>query len=190
MMAGDKNVVIAKVDATEEMDLGSKYDVSGYPTIKFFPAGASEPENYEGPREVADFISFLNEKAGTERDPKTGMLLPTAGRVAALDTVLSEAAFKVTKETVAALKKAVDELEGGAKEKGAAYLKAAEKVLGKGADAATYVAKEVQRLGGMLASKSIQSEKKAAFQLRQNVLRAFMPGTPAATDAQGEDDEL
>jgi hypothetical protein len=32
--------------------------------IKFFPADSSEPESYEGQREIGDFVTFLNEKAG------------------------------------------------------------------------------------------------------------------------------
>ena len=35
--AAEGNVVVAKVDADAHRDLGSKYDVSGFPTIKFFP---------------------------------------------------------------------------------------------------------------------------------------------------------
>lgn len=40
--AGEKNVVIGKVDATAEEELGSRYDIAGFPTLKYFPAGAGD----------------------------------------------------------------------------------------------------------------------------------------------------
>ena len=38
------SVLIAKVDADSERDLGSRYGVRGFPTLKFFPKGSTEPE--------------------------------------------------------------------------------------------------------------------------------------------------
>ena len=52
VFAGESNVVIAKVDATEEEALGSKYEIQGFPTIKWFPPGESEPEAYEQGRSL------------------------------------------------------------------------------------------------------------------------------------------
>lgn len=177
-MAGESNVVIAKVDATEHPELASSYDVTGYPTIKFFPAGSSEPEPYEGGREVADFITFLNAKAGTERNPVTGALLPTAGRVEALDAIIAAAEHKVDDELINKLRAAADAMDGEditevQKQRAAAYVKTAEKVLGKGG--AEYVAKEIKRLNGMLKSsaKSMTPEKKMNFEMRRNLLAAF-----------------
>ncbi len=39
IFAGEKDVLIAKVDATEEADLAKKYDITGYPTLLWFPPG-------------------------------------------------------------------------------------------------------------------------------------------------------
>jgi protein disulfide-isomerase A6 len=61
-----EHVVIASVDADEHKELGNKFGVSGFPTIKFFPAHSTTPEEYNGGREVADFTDFLNSKAGTK----------------------------------------------------------------------------------------------------------------------------
>lgn len=59
---------MAKIDADSERDIGNEYDISGFPTIKFFPAGENkEPVMYDGPRTEAGFINFLNEKCGTHR---------------------------------------------------------------------------------------------------------------------------
>lgn len=38
------DVVIAKVDADGERDLGSRFGITGFPTLKFFPKGSKEPE--------------------------------------------------------------------------------------------------------------------------------------------------
>ena len=41
-------VVIAKVDADAHKELGNDYDVKGFPTLKWFPAGSLKPEDYSG----------------------------------------------------------------------------------------------------------------------------------------------
>ncbi|XP_005807506.1 protein disulfide-isomerase A3 [Xiphophorus maculatus] len=62
-LADDPNVVIAKMDATAN-DVPSPYEVSGFPTIYFSPAGRKmSPKRYEGGREVSDFISYLKREA-------------------------------------------------------------------------------------------------------------------------------
>ena len=59
----NNKVVIAKVDADKHKELGTKFNVNGFPTIKFFPSGSMEPEEYSGGRTADDFAKFLNEKA-------------------------------------------------------------------------------------------------------------------------------
>ena len=87
VFAGESNVLIAKVDATENQELATTYGVKGYPTIKFFPAGSDKVQDYEGGRELADFVTFLNENAGTHR-ALDGSLLASAGRIPALDEIV------------------------------------------------------------------------------------------------------
>ncbi|KAI9922504.1 hypothetical protein PsorP6_002470 [Peronosclerospora sorghi] len=62
----EDDVVVAKLDADNYKDLGSKYGVSGFPTLKYFPKGATEAEDYKGGRSEEDLLTFLNEKAGTK----------------------------------------------------------------------------------------------------------------------------
>lgn len=50
-----KDVKVAKVDATTESRLGSRFQIKGYPTIKYFPAGKKSDSgvvDYSGAREV------------------------------------------------------------------------------------------------------------------------------------------
>ena len=58
-------VVIAKVNADSHNALGSRFGVSGFPTIKYFPAGSTTAEEYQGGRTAEAFVQFLNSKAGT-----------------------------------------------------------------------------------------------------------------------------
>ncbi len=177
IFAGEPDVVIGKVDATAESELGSKFEISGYPTIKFFPAGSSEPEDYQGGREVEDFVEFINNKVGTERLANGG-LKPTAGRVAALDTILSDANHVVDNAVVDRLVEAAKILDGKAAAYGKVYIATAQKAASKGAD---YAAKEFQRVGKLLGGGNIKPDNKYNFQLKQNILQAFIASSAPAT---------
>ncbi|KXS12625.1 disulfide isomerase [Gonapodya prolifera JEL478] len=64
------DVIIAKVDADKHKELGQKFGVSGFPTIKWFPKGSTTPEDYSGGRDLDDFVQFINNKAGLKVKPK------------------------------------------------------------------------------------------------------------------------
>jgi len=73
-LSNDPNIVIAKMDATAN-DVPSPYEVRGFPTIYFSPAGQKlSPKKYEGGREVSDFLSYLKKEAANpviaEDEPK------------------------------------------------------------------------------------------------------------------------
>jgi len=60
--ASSSSVVIADVDCTVEQDLCSKYDVKGYPTIKYFTAEVDEKgADYSGGRTFDDLKKFVSE---------------------------------------------------------------------------------------------------------------------------------
>lgn len=65
--AKDK-VVIAKVDADAEKELGKKYGISGFPTLKWFngDGGKSEPEDYKSGRDLESLTAFITEKTGVK----------------------------------------------------------------------------------------------------------------------------
>ncbi|KAJ1921713.1 hypothetical protein H4219_000446 [Mycoemilia scoparia] len=59
------DVIIAKLDADEHRDLGTRFDIKGFPTIKWFPKGETkDPEDYNGGRDLDSFASFVKEKTG------------------------------------------------------------------------------------------------------------------------------
>uniref|UniRef100_A0A0D9WD15 protein disulfide-isomerase n=1 Tax=Leersia perrieri TaxID=77586 RepID=A0A0D9WD15_9ORYZ len=59
-----KSVLIAKVDCDEHKSVCSKYGVSGYPTIQWFPKGSLEPKKYEGQRTAEALAEYVNSEAG------------------------------------------------------------------------------------------------------------------------------
>ncbi|KAJ2845975.1 hypothetical protein IWW36_004563, partial [Coemansia brasiliensis] len=58
------DVVIAEVNADEHRDLGNKFSVQGFPTLKFFAKGGdvAKPEDYSGGRDLDSLTSFVREK--------------------------------------------------------------------------------------------------------------------------------
>lgn len=62
-MAEDKSeLLLAKVDATEETELAEKFEIRGYPTLKFFKNG--NIIDYNGGRTSDEIIKWLNKKTG------------------------------------------------------------------------------------------------------------------------------
>ncbi|KAL6139168.1 hypothetical protein ACLB2K_064445 [Fragaria x ananassa] len=167
----DGDVVIANLDADKYKDIAEKYGVSGYPTLKFFPKGNKDGEEYGGGRDLEDFVNFINEKCGTSRDAK-GQLTTKAGIVASLDELVKEfvkASGEEKKAIVSKIEEEVGKLEGSSARYGKIYVNAAKKSLAKGGD---YAKNEIQRLERIL-EKSVNPAKADEFTLKKNVLYTF-----------------
>ncbi|KAG5501822.1 hypothetical protein JKF63_04091 [Porcisia hertigi] len=52
-------LVIGKVDATQERDIGQRFGVTGFPTILYFAPGSLKPMKYEGGRTADEFAKYL-----------------------------------------------------------------------------------------------------------------------------------
>lgn len=62
-LSSDPSIVVSKMNAADN-DVPLGYDVQGYPTIYFAPAGKKdEPIRYEGGRELKDFLKFIKREA-------------------------------------------------------------------------------------------------------------------------------
>lgn len=167
----EEDVVIANVDADKYKDLGEKYGVSGFPTLKFFPKGNKAGEEYEGGRDLEDFVAFINEKSGTSRDAK-GQLTSKAGIVESLDALVKEfiaASNEEKKAVFARIQGEAEKLTGSSARYGKIYSKAAKSCLEKGAD---YAKNEIERIHRIL-DKSISPAKADEFTLKKNVLSSF-----------------
>ncbi|MBA0644476.1 hypothetical protein Goklo_028631 [Gossypium klotzschianum] len=57
-----EEVVLAKVDATEENELAQEYDVQGFPTVYFFVDGEHKP--YPGARNKEAIVTWIKKKIG------------------------------------------------------------------------------------------------------------------------------
>ncbi|RVW39154.1 putative protein disulfide-isomerase A6 [Vitis vinifera] len=55
----------AKLTVMNTRAFASKYGVSGYPTIQWFPKGSLEPKKYEGARSAEALAEFVNNEGGT-----------------------------------------------------------------------------------------------------------------------------
>ncbi|XP_076887166.1 protein disulfide isomerase-like 1-4 [Bidens hawaiensis] len=58
----DEPVVLAKVDAQEEIELAETYEVQGFPTVLFFVDGVHKP--YLGPRTKDAIVTWIKKKTG------------------------------------------------------------------------------------------------------------------------------
>jgi protein disulfide-isomerase A6 len=168
IFAGEEKVLIAKVDSTAHSELGSRYGVKGYPTIKYFAPGSDDPEDYDSGRDKASFVEFINEKAGTHRTVD-GKLEAEAGRVKELDIILTESG-EIDTTVLEKAEAIVDGLDGEASHHGNLYIKAIKKIIQKGKK---YVDAEIKRLEGMIDNDNVKPQKKKLFLLRKNILEAF-----------------
>jgi len=165
----EQNVVIAKIDADKYRDIGSRYGVSGFPTLKWFPKDNKDAVAYEGGREVNDLVSYVNLHSGTARSVD-GKLDSNAGRVSALDDLAKQ--FVSGADFAGLLKKAEEAAKGlSAKDSfsGKVYLKVMSSIKEKGVG---FVATEVTRIERLMQG-SITGEKLDEFTKRTNILHAF-----------------
>jgi len=62
-------MMLGALDATQHGSIGQEYGVQGYPTIKYFAPGSSEPEEYNGGRTTGDIIKWAEEKFAENISP-------------------------------------------------------------------------------------------------------------------------
>ncbi|KIJ56818.1 hypothetical protein M422DRAFT_40397 [Sphaerobolus stellatus SS14] len=77
-------IVIAKMDATEnDLSPDAPFRVSGFPTIKFKPAGGRDFVDYDGDRSLESLIEFVEKNAKNPLDASTPFKGKTSSKVAA-----------------------------------------------------------------------------------------------------------
>jgi protein disulfide-isomerase A6 len=165
--ASEPNVVIANVDADKHSSLGSKYGVSGFPTIKFFGKD-NNPTDYESGRDLPSFVSFINSKAGTQRKDD-GRLNSDAGTFESLNEISSTFLSGEKEALLEKAKEALNSLSADDQKVASYYVKVMEIVLKKGND---FVQSEKTRLQRMLEG-SLSLKKVDELTIRLNILSTF-----------------
>jgi len=165
--ANEEEIVIARIDADANKQIGTRFSIQGFPTLKYFPKNNKDGEDYDGGRELSDFISAINTKFGAKRDSE-GLLDSSAGRVENLDVIVKKLVQGAKKDEV---KKEVEEalasLSAGEHKDGKIYSALVDKYT------AAYVESEIPRLKRLIESGSITSKKVDEFTRRINILNAF-----------------
>ncbi|KAG6817654.1 hypothetical protein H0H87_005411 [Tephrocybe sp. NHM501043] len=162
--------IVANVDGDDKKnaDLTKKYEVTGFPTIKFFPKGSTEPISYDGGRSEAEFVAFLNKKCGTQRAVGGG-LTNQAGRLAEFD-VLASKFFTASAGARDAIFKEATLLAASAGAASKHYLRVMEKVVNS---SEAYIQKESTRLAKILDKKTLAASKLDEIKIKANILSAF-----------------
>jgi protein disulfide-isomerase-like protein len=57
------DVIIVQIDASKNRKIANRYNVNGFPTMKFFPKGSKKPIEYDGKRTEDSILSFINKHA-------------------------------------------------------------------------------------------------------------------------------
>lgn len=170
--ASEPDVIIAQVDAEapDSKDLARSQEITGFPTIKFFPKGSVEPTPYDGARSEQAFVDFINKKTGVHRSVG-GRLNNQAGTIEVLDVILGKyittGGIKDVDAATKEIKKAAADLSSTTKEY---YLKALAKLTGN----PEYAMKEQSRLAGILKRGGLAPEKIDDLQRRSNILAKFL----------------
>jgi protein disulfide-isomerase A6 len=173
--AAEPSVLIAKIDAEAEnaKATAKEQEVSGYPTIKFFPKGSTNPETYQSGRDEASIVDFVNSKAGTFRVAGGG-LNTKAGTIDAIDTIIAKYISSGGIKDADAVTKEITKAAGDLKDKSVEYyLRALSKITGN----PEYAMKEQTRLAGLLKKGGLAPEKIDEMTKRSNILAKFLaPG--------------
>jgi len=164
----ESGVVIANVDADANKDLGTRYGVTGFPTLIYFSKNDKSGERYNGARELPDLIDHVNRQAGANR-LESGRHHSSVGRHDELDDLAKKFVTNPgDREHLATQAEKIAEESDNPHVSW--YGKFMRHVIKKGED---WLSKEKARLTGLLEGGSISGEKVDEFTIRHNVLSAF-----------------
>lgn len=166
----ESDCVVANLDATANKDIGEKYQISGYPTIKFFPKGKDkEPIDYPGERTQESFVKFLNENCGKQR-LVGGSLSEEAGKIPELDALVVRFNSVSGKTEIDKIIVEAQEISDKLNTRPAQYYV---KIMNKIVENGDYAETELARLDKIIKSGTISGSKIDDFTIRRNILSGF-----------------
>jgi protein disulfide-isomerase A6 len=175
--------IVANINADDKKNnaLAHKYEVAGFPTLKFFSKDNKEPEDYDGGRSEADIVAYLNEKCGTQRAVGGG-LNDDAGRIAQFDDLAHKFFVSAADARDSLYKEALDlAVTAGIASKH--YLRVMEKLVN---GTSGYVEKESKRLNSILAKRNLAPNKLDEIKVKANILQSFLGRKEEAKVARAE----
>ncbi|KAF8070926.1 PDIL2-2 [Scenedesmus sp. PABB004] len=173
----------AQVNADEHRELGERFGVRGFPTIKYFargkPVTEAAAQAYEGARMADKFLEFLQQKL---EEDKGFARVPALDKLAKKFVAAKADKAAVLKEAEAAVKAAGKE-EAANAELYATFMKRA---IAKGDE---YLENELARLERMIGTGSVAAAKVDEMSRKVSVLSAFTDKAPADEDDDEDDEE-
>jgi protein disulfide-isomerase A6 len=165
---GESNCVVANLDATTSNDIADQYQVTGYPTLKFFAKDGSV-KDFEGDRGLQEMILYLNKNCHTHRK-LDGHVDEKAGRVRLFDDLVNQfMAAKTEKEKLGLIKAGkIEVIKNDTK-----FTKYYVKVMEKMVENPEFAFKESERLG-KISKGALADDKRDFFQMRRNILSVFI----------------
>lgn len=64
----EPQVIIGKVDCTQQQELCAKHEITGYPTLRFFKLGEKESVKFKGTRDMPAITEFINEQLNADNE--------------------------------------------------------------------------------------------------------------------------
>jgi len=174
----ESDCIVANINGDDKKNahINQKYEVSGFPSFKFFSKDNKEPENYDGDRTEAEIIAYLNEKCGTKRAVGGG-LNDQAGRHVKLDT-LAQKFFSASSSARDSLYSEALEIVATAGSAAKHYVRVMEKLAN---GSAGYIEKESKRLQGILSKRNLSPAKLDELKIKFNILKSFVEPAGEAT---------
>ena len=152
--------------------IASKFDVTGYPTLKWFPKGRkSEKDNeaFNGERTTTGLLDYVNERAGTKR-LASGLLKEDVGRLSFFDDLVKQLVGGDSSAIKTAEQKAA-ELTGEDKQYANTYVRFMKVYEKRGKN---FPSDEKARLTRLIDGKGMKKEKIDEFTVKNNILSSFL----------------
>jgi len=175
-----KGVVIAAIDADKYGKIAEKYRITGFPTLKYFPAGKDKkPMEYDSSRMAVAMVDFMNRQVGLDIELGGDELVQDAGRVEVMDTFARDFMQSRNESQRESIRQAATEalssdasLKGQVLQNAKFYVTVMERYSQKGGDA--YLNKELEKIEKQLKkNKDLSPTQRNNLLRKQNIIKFF-----------------